>query len=150
MLSRRHARAVAAFLGSLFAVSLLTSCAVDHSGTVPALERARGASDHLPSHWDAELTNMRAAIDSSRLIGADSRGYEYFVTTHGPGGYCLIVSLGDNENPENIHDTWRANCSADLPVEVEFAGVSAALVPHGAPAPDDALEIVGNQVTVRR
>lgn len=133
----------------------LTSCTVaDHSRTVPALERERVAEDHLPTEWDAELTNQHALPDTSRLLGSDSAGYEYYVTELSGGGYCLIVVAP--ENPVNPHDTLRAGCSPGLPLEVGFAGigfegVTATLVSHDEPYDGaDDVEIIAGQVVVRR
>lgn len=146
-------RAVAAAAGVLLATAL-SACATDHSRTVPALERERVAEDQLPSSWDAELSNQHALPATSRLLGSDSAGYEYFVTELRGGGYCLIVMAP--ENPVNPHDTWRAGCSPGLPLEVGFSGigfdgVTATLIPHGESyEEDDDVEVIAEQVLVRR
>lgn len=48
-------------------VGALTSCAVDHSQTVPAFERERTAADELHPRWDTEVWHGGGDTDTSLL-----------------------------------------------------------------------------------
>lgn len=147
----RHHRLHRALALAVVSAAALTSCAINDTTMVPALTRTATEADATPSHWDAELTNMGVDHGTSRLIGTDTAGYEFYATARRGGGYCLIVSLGPhNTNPDNENDTWRGDCSKTLPVVITFTGVTATLNAHGHASGQPGSEIVGKQVEVRR
>lgn len=133
-------------------IVVLASCAADHTQTVPALERERVAADELPDHWVAELWAGGNDTDTSRLIGADPEGFEYYVSVNRNGGYCLVVSADKLDTPpfENPYDTWRANCETSLPFDVKWHHITATLHAHGQAPSGDGNVTVADQVSVRR
>lgn len=133
-------------------VGALTSCAVDHSETVPALERDLVAADELNPDWDTEMWHGGSDTDTSRYLGADPEGYEYYVTLNRNGGYCLVISADklDTHPFDKPHDTWQFNCTTNLPLEVRWHHITATLHPHGQVPHGEGTDVIADQISVRR
>lgn len=129
-------RFVAAVALAGVAAMLLTSCA---PSPVPAMDREQTAEDEVPPQvtWpEGEATDL----DTSRLLGQDRDGREYYVTRSTGGvSYCLTVV------PAAGKDGWVTACGT-MPLTAGLRDVGATLVSAGEAEGGD--EIVGGQVVV--
>lgn len=140
LVSTRVSGVLLAFVGGVSTL-VLAGCA--YSEPVAEFDRARGATDALPVHVAESVQDMGGDPESSRFLGADSNGSEYFATKIGDG-YCFVAVDGADDA------MFVSVCSELLPMKLGMNGTSAVLTKaaENVPSGYERAEKVGEQVWV--
>lgn len=121
-MDRRSGRSLTLYVGfaALLMVSL-TACG-NSPQAMPIFERTWTPSDALPSELQDSIQTMQLDEGSSRLLGADSRGYQYFVVKSylhpSETEQCLAAFIGSGSSV--------VLCSPNLPLVVSAYGLGTA------------------------